>query len=143
MRSFIAALAAGLGFVGASLSTRAAVTGQWDFNSANLTATVGTALGYRGTTATATTFTTATIGGQTAQVMSFPATSPTQGYVMTHGLAPNGGGSYVNQYTLIMDLMFPGASSSQWRALFQTNPDNANDADLFVNPDNGIGISGE
>ena len=74
--------------------------------------------------------------------MSFPATTPTQGYVMTHGIAPNGGGSYVNQYTLIMDIMFPAASSGQWRSLFQTNPGNSNDGDLFVNPGNGIGISG-
>ncbi|MFO1513009.1 MAG: hypothetical protein U1F83_08885 [Verrucomicrobiota bacterium] len=27
------------------------------------------------------------------------------------GIAPNGGGSFVNQYTLIMDVMFPAASS--------------------------------
>ena len=66
--------------------------------------------------------------------MSFPATTPTQGYVMTHGIAPNGGGSYVNHYTLIMDIMFPAASSGQWRSLFQTNPGNSNDGDLFVNP---------
>ena len=125
------------------LALQAAVTGQWDFNSGNLSATVGSSLTYRGTTAASTVFTTATIGGQTAQVMSFPATTPSQGYLMTHGIAPNGGGAYVNQYTLIMDVMFPTASSGQWRALFQTNPDNANDADLFVNPGNGIGISGE
>jgi len=122
---------------------QAAVTGQWDFNSGNLSATVGTALAYRGNTDASTAFTTATIGGQTAQVMSFPATTPTQGYIMTHSLAPNGGGAYVNQYTLIMDVMFPTASSGQWRALLQTNPDNSNDGELFVNPGNGIGISGE
>jgi len=125
------------------LALQAGVTGQWDFNSGNLSATVGTSLAYRGTTAASTVFTTATIGGQTAQVMSFPATTPTQGYLMAHGIAPNGGGVYVNQYTLIMDVMFPTASSGQWRALFQTNPDNSNDGDLFVNTGNGIGISGE
>jgi len=129
--------------LGPDLSSRAAVTGQWDFNSGNLSATVGTALAYRGTTAAGTTFTTATIGGQTAQVMSFPATTPTEGYIMTHGIAPNGGGVFVNQYTLIMDVMFPAASSGQYRALFQTAPNNDNDGDLFINPGNGIGISGE
>lgn len=125
------------------ISTPAAVTGQWDFNSANLSTTVGTALAYRGDTAATTAFTSATIGGQTAQVMGFPATTPSQGYIMTHGIIPNGGGSSVNQYTLILDVMFPTASTGQWRSLFQTNPDNANDGDLFVNPANGIGISGE
>jgi hypothetical protein len=123
-------------------SARAAVTGQWDFNSSNLAATVGTALAYRSDTAATTIFTTATIGGQTAKVMNFPATTPSQGYIITHGFAPNGGGSYVNQYTLIMDIKFPAASSGQWRSLFQTNPGNSNDGDLFVNPGNGIGISG-
>lgn len=142
MRSFLTGLAAALILEGSD-SVPAAVTGQWDFNSSNLTATVGTALAYRGTTAATTVFTTTTIGGQTATVMSFPANTPTQGYIMTHGVAANGGGSFVNQYTLIMDVMFPTASSSQWRSLFQTNPSNANDGDLFVSPANGIGISGE
>ncbi len=129
--------------LGLGLTSPAAVTGQWDFNSGSLIATVGTALGYRGDTAGSTAFTTATIGGQTAQVMSFPATTPTQGYIVTHGMAPNGGGAFVNQYTLIMDVMFPTASSGQWRVLFQTNPDNNNDGDFFVGPGNGIGISGD
>jgi hypothetical protein len=126
-----------LGLAGAA---RATVTGQWDFNSSNLTATAGTDLADFGVTPTV--FTTATIGGSTANVMSFPAADPTQGYIMTHGIAPNGGGSYVNQYSLIMDIMFPAASSGTWRSLFQTSTGNSNDGDLFVNPDNGIGISG-
>jgi predicted phosphodiesterase len=128
--------------LGLDLSARAAVTGQWDFNSSNLTATVGAALAYRGTTASTTSFTTTTIGGQPATVMSFPATTATQGYRMTHGIAPNGGGGFVNQYTLIMDVMFPAASSGGYRALLQTSENNANDGDIFVNPANGIGISG-
>jgi hypothetical protein len=130
-------LAAGLGL---SLTSRAAVTGQWDFTS-GLSATIGAALDYRGDTAATTTFETATIGGLSANVMRFPATTPTQGYTMTHGMSPNGGGSRVNQYSLIMDLMFPAASTGTWRSLFQTSVGNANDGDLFVNPANGIGIS--
>ncbi|HEX5223344.1 MAG TPA: metallophosphoesterase family protein [Verrucomicrobiae bacterium] len=142
MRSFVFLFVTVL-VLAVQTSLPAAVTGQWDFDSGNLSATVGAPLAYRGTTAATTAFTTATIGGQTANVMSFPATTSTQGYIMTHGIAPNGGGAYVNQYTLIMDVMFPTASSGQWRALFQTNPDNSNDSDLFVNPANSIGISGE
>lgn len=124
-----------------AFSAHAAVTGQWDFNSGDLSATTGTALAYRGDTAATTIFTTATIGGSAAGVMNFPATTPTQGYIMTHGIAPNGGGSYVNQYTLIMDIMYPAASSGEYRSLWQTSPGNGNDGDLFVNPGNGIGIS--
>ncbi|MFO1513012.1 MAG: LamG-like jellyroll fold domain-containing protein [Verrucomicrobiota bacterium] len=126
--------------LGPGLTLRAAVTGQWDFNSSNFVATIGTDLADFGITPT--TFTTATIGGGTAVVMNFPAADATQGYVMTHGIAPNGGGSYVNQYTLIMDIMYPAASSGTWRGLFQTATGNGNDADLFVNDGNGIGISG-
>ncbi len=122
--------------------SQAAITGQWDFNSGNLSATIGSELVYRGDTASFTTFETATIGGATANVMHFPKTTPAQGYEMTHGAAPNGGGSYVNQYSLIMDLMFPASSSGKWRALLQTSTANANDGELFVNTGNGIGISG-
>ncbi|MEI2726069.1 MAG: metallophosphoesterase [Verrucomicrobiota bacterium] len=136
---FLCAVVLSAGLNGAA---SAAVMGQWDFNGNNLSATVGTALAYRGDTAATTTFPTATIGGSTANVMSFPATTPMQGYMMTHGIAPNGGGLYVNQYTLIMDIMFPPASSGNWRVLFQTNPANSNDGEFFVNPDDGIGISG-
>lgn len=123
------------------VSARATVTGQWDFNSGDLSATVGTALAYRGGTAATTIFNTATIGGQTARVMNFPATTPAQGYIMTHGIAPNGGGGSVNQYTLIMDIMFAAASDGTYRSLFQTNPGNSDDGEFFVNPGNGIGIS--
>lgn len=128
--------------VAPALVTHATITGQWDFNSSNLTASIGANLAYRGDTATGTTFTTKTIAGQTAVVMSFPATAMNQGFVMTHGIAPNGGGSYVNQFTLIMDLMYPAASSGQWRALWQTDLNNASDGELFINTANGIGISG-
>ena len=56
---------------------------------------------------------------------------------MRHGAKPNGGGHFVNQYTLLMDVMFPAASSGQWRALFQTDPFNhdGNDAEFYVGND--------
>ena len=141
LRSVTAIVALALSLT-VALTTRATVTGQWDFNSGNLTATTGADLAYRGDTALSTVFTTSLIGGLPANVMQFPATTPTQGYIMTHGMAPNGGGSFVNQYTLIMDIMFPTASSGVYRALLQTSTGNANDGDLFVNTSNGIGISG-
>jgi hypothetical protein len=124
------------------LADPAVVTGQWDFNG-NLDATVGTALQYFGDTASITAFEDATIGGKPAKVMSFGAATKTQGYLMTHGAGANGGGTKVNQYTLIMDVMFPAASDGKWRGLLQTEPSNANDGDLFVNGANGIGISGQ
>ncbi len=64
-------------------------------------------------------------------------------FIATHDLPPNGGGQYVNQYTVIMDVMFPDRSpSGGWAALWQTNDGNTNDGDWFINPEGGIGISG-
>ncbi|MFO1513010.1 MAG: hypothetical protein U1F83_08890 [Verrucomicrobiota bacterium] len=60
MARMLASLAVVL-IAGLATSSRAAVMGQWDFNSSNLTATVGTALAYRGDTANTTVFMPATI----------------------------------------------------------------------------------
>ncbi len=121
-------------------STRLA--GQWDFDSGDLRATVGTPLEYLGgvggSTQTKTVFGTTTalgvadIGGRVAKVMEVPGDVTREiGYVMTHGIAPNGGGTRVNQYTLIMDVLVdtsgPGAAS-----LWQTSSlNNTDDGDLF------------
>jgi hypothetical protein len=125
--------------LGLGVPVQATVTGQWDFNNSNLVATVGTELAYRGDTESVTTFTTTTIGGSNAVVMKFPAATSTQGYTMTHGMAPNGGGSYVNQWTFIMDLMFTSDTTNKYHALLQSNVGNSNDADLWVNGTWGIG----
>jgi autotransporter-associated beta strand protein/YVTN family beta-propeller protein len=128
-----------------------AVTGQWDFELGDLRATVGAALEYCGDTAALTTFPVMFINGQGARVMGFGSNSVNEGFYMRHGAKPNGGGHFVNQYTLIMDVMFPAASSGQWRALFQTDPFNhdGDDAEFYIGnsssaPDpNGIGAAGQ
>ena len=104
-----------------------------------------------GDTATLTTFPAMNINGQSARVMAFGSNSIHQGFSMRHGAKANGGGHFVNQYTLLMDVMFPAASSGQWRALFQTDPFNhdGNDAEFYVGnstsaPDpNGLGADGQ
>ncbi|GMV96436.1 MAG: hypothetical protein AMXMBFR83_08020 [Phycisphaerae bacterium] len=138
----------------ASTAAGQVVRGQWDFDNLDLSPTVGVALGYynpsnNGATAAKTQFGTtagfgiAHVGGQVATVMKFPACLSNEGYILHTNAPPNGGGVYVNQYTLIMDLYFP-SSAAGWRALFQTNLNNANDADCFVhNTSNGVGISGQ
>lgn len=126
------------------------VTGQWDFNAGDLSATAGQPLQYMDPNAqAATSFGTTTsfgimdINGQPANVMYFaPSTSPWNGFIVPHGVAPNGGGVYANQYTVIMDLMYPSFTSG-YRALWQTNPGNTNDADIFFNGDGGLGISSQ
>jgi hypothetical protein len=53
------------------------------------------------------------------------------GYLVTHRIAPNGGGTLVNQYTLIFDILVeasgPGAASL-WQV---SSPANTDDGDLF------------
>ena len=128
-----------------------AVTGQWDFLFGDLRATVGANLEYVGDTTNLTSFPVMSINGVSVPVMAYGSNSPSQGFGMRHGATPNGGGQFVNQYTLIMDVMFPGSSSGQWRALFQTDPFNhpGNDAEFYVgngtsSPDgNGLGTAGQ
>ncbi len=123
-----------------SLLSHADGIAQYDFNGNLASATGGANLSAEAASPATTagvSFINATIGGQTAQVAAF-----TRGtfFRMTHGLAANGGGIYVNQYTLIMDVMFPSRPTG-WAALLQTNPGNANDGDWFINPGGGLGIS--
>jgi len=61
-------------------------------------------------------------------------------YRCTHGIAPNGGGEYVNNWTVLMDVKVPTSSIGQWVSLYQTNVDNSNDGDCFIAPDRTIGV---
>src|SRR5262245_7416805 len=122
--------------------------GQWDFDSGNLNATVGTALTAKGTGTqfgTTTSFGVPNIGGQPATVMQFPAApDASSGYQAAFTATPNGGGSLVNEWTLIMDVLFPAASSSKIRALAETDLGSLGnaDADVFVRADNKLGTKG-
>lgn len=133
-------------------ASHAAIIGQWDFNSGTLAATVGGAPlaygdGAGGATQTGTQFGTTTalgvpdIGGTAANVMKFPAATLPGGYSMPINAGANGGGTLVNQWTLIMDVLFPAESNSKWRGLVDTDAGAINaDSEWFVNTGNGIGI---
>lgn len=104
------------------------VTGQWDFKLGDLRATIGADLQYINDTSNLTTFGSMKIPGGLATVMGFGANSSSQGFYMRHGAKPNGGGQFVNQYTLIMDIMCPpgtGNNSSVWTPLVQADPFNS------------------
>ena len=129
-----------------------AVTGQWDFDAGDLTATIGTDLLVRSgyDSSLFTTFESATINGDAASVLHFepdPGNGPVSGYVMTHGGIPNGAGLKVNKYTVIMDIMFPSTSPGfqGYRSLWQTetNDPTTSDGDFFVSSGNGLGISSQ
>lgn len=123
------------------------VSGQWDFEAGNLGATIGTDLALRPDTEFVTAFDTVAVGDGNGNVMRFDypdveAGRIPLGYVLPHGILPNGGGEKVNQYTLIMDIMFP-ATSTGFRSLLQTETNNIDDGDIFLNGANGLGISSQ
>ena len=123
--------------IGLPATTQAGLVGLWEFeNSSNLSeATIGNDL----TGGDPTIVPVAGISGGDG------AASVSKGseFTVTHGIAPNGGGSFVNEYTWLMDISYPAASAGKWMSLFQTNTGNSNDGDLFVrNSDAAIGISG-
>jgi len=138
------------------------VTGQWDFENGDLKATVGQDLAYGdgvgGYMNTQTTFNTTTafsipnIGGAPAKVMRYlrgatPPDNYVQGYLMHHGIAPNGGGSLVNQWTLIVDVLFPDLhQGDQYTAIIEVQGSIDSDADVSIHEESpgigGIGISG-
>lgn len=61
-------------------------------------------------------------------------------FTCPHGIAPNGGGNAVNQWTLLLDIKLPAASVGYWVSLFQTNPANANDGDCFIATNRTLGV---
>ncbi len=125
---------------------RAAVTGQWDFKTGNLSATVGQDMQYLDNeTQTGTQFGTTTalgvsnIAGQSTNVMKFPKVSTEfGGYGAQSGAGANGGGSFINQYSVIMDVLFPAASSGKVRALFVTDMG----GDFFANASDALTFAG-
>ena len=138
------ALAAGL-----ASSANAAVTGQWDFKG-SLSATIGQDLiAVDSATAAGTVFGTttsfgiATVGGTATNVMQFPVGAESySGYLALVGASANDGGIFVNQYTVIMDVLYPAISSGKVRALFVTD----NGDEFYLDANNNLngtgGISG-
>ncbi|HEX2748141.1 MAG TPA: hypothetical protein VHM91_09100 [Verrucomicrobiales bacterium] len=80
------------------------------------------------------------IGGSPATYVRIPAYSDPADFpqLTFNGSAANGGGAYINQYTVIMDVYVPGPHA--WLPFFNTNPANANDADFYVSPAGALGI---
>jgi hypothetical protein len=135
------------------------ITGQWDFERGDLSATIGSPLQYWGGSGGAsrqacefgstTSFGISDIANRPARVLRFHgAATRDVGLLLTHGALPNGGGNVtgVNQWTLIMDLLVPNSLDEPWLALLQTDLNNTSDTDFcvnFVNKIGGIGILGQ
>jgi endonuclease/exonuclease/phosphatase family metal-dependent hydrolase len=131
-----------------SFVTRPESIYEWRFVAGDLSATVGEGvLEYaNAATASLTIFGVADgtavplMNGQTAAYLHAPGfTSQGNGYLASFGqTGPNGGGIYVNEFTLIWDLLIP--IQLGWTPLFNTNPENANDADWYVDASGRLGI---
>jgi len=121
---------------------------EWTFDGTNLDATIGNGVMSYANAATVslTAFSTTDgtsvphIGGQPASYLSVPAfTDGANGYHLSFGdSGPNGGGGYLNRFTFIFDVFIPGPLG--WTPLFNTNPQNANDADWYVDAAGRLGI---
>lgn len=138
-----------------------AITGHWDFNAGDLSPTVGYPLAYSGPAAQAATqfgtsasFGIPGIGGQSVNVLRFAGASTSDIYYnMQHNAAPNGDGSFVNLWTLIIDIHFPENGTGNWFSFCQIDSlVNSGDGDLFLNfaertgdgiADGGPGIGGQ
>ncbi|MDR1632544.1 MAG: Ig-like domain-containing protein [Dysgonamonadaceae bacterium] len=61
-------------------------------------------------------------------------------FIARHGIAANGGGSKVNEYSLMID--FKISQTGRYYTLLQTDISNQDDAEVFINGGTSIGISG-
>ncbi len=134
--------------LGPTSSAFAATQYEWDL-SGNTSAKLGTGSLAILSGTPATSYPTTNLGGQTSGYLSVPKMTSNTNEGLTATLpssAPNGGSSsYINEYTLVMDVYVPTPASGSYTALFQTQPTNAsgNDADLYVYNSNGQGEIGD
>jgi hypothetical protein len=155
MRLSVPALRCSLGavFIASTVADASAAAYVWNFDSFDLSIAPGSDVGemhYRGDTAPLTFFETTggmypNINGQTARYLrhnAWPtpaANDTTLGYDLTFAASgPNGGGSFINQYTFVLDVLVP--PDLGYVPIFQTDTDMTNDADWYIAPDGSFGI---
>ncbi len=118
---------------------------QWDFNSGNLSATAGGAdLEYILDTASVTDFGTTesfglpAIGGEVGNVMKIGKTTVDQGLRIP---VPTTGGSLLESWTMMFDILSPAASSGKTRALIE-GTDIFGGAEFGIASNNGLTHAG-
>ncbi len=139
-------IAATMAFLACSQPGRAA-SYEWNFSAGNLSPTLGNGvMTYADAeTGTLTGFGNTgggvpNINGEVAAYMHVPALANLgNGYhLKLNDSGPNGGGDYINQYTIIFDILSPG--SINWTPFFNAAPNNGNDADWYIADDGSLGI---
>ena len=125
----------------ATLPAPNAETTHWSFSSSTTAADFGPAtMTATGVTATTDTFVTETVGGSSATVLDFtPRAAPADGYAVRAGIdGATGGGSAdgIEIWTMVLDIRFTDAGVS-YMGIYNGNPNNSNDAELFIRPNTG------
>ena len=118
-----------------------AETTHWTFSSSTTAADFGpgtmTATGDAGTTDT---FVTETVGGISATVLDFtPRAAADGGYAVRAGIdgATDGGDADgLEIFTMVLDIRFTDAGQG-YMGIWNGNPNNVNDAELFIRPSTG------
>lgn len=127
-----------------SMNSRGAnLVGLWEFDDPTnpAKATVGTDLLFEGTPPKQVSY--STDGGGTALygTITTAAALNSNRIRAVHGISPNGGGTRVNQYSVVVDIFSCPGSQSSWRTIFQTDLTNTDDGDYFINPAGNLGTA--
>ena len=129
------------------------ITGQWDFKTKNLDATIGSHMVFVGDSTvkkqkpiygSTTDFSISKIQGEDANVVLIPGLDTAHALRFFSNIAPIGDSSWKYcdcnlDYTLIMDILKP-ASQNGFIALFQTGSANTDDAEMFIDSYDGNAI---
>jgi len=59
-------------------------------------------------------------------------------YTVAHGIEPGGGGTMVNEFSLVLDIKIP--ELGHWYCFYQTDLSNTNDGECFVNTSGNVGV---
>jgi hypothetical protein len=117
------------------------------FDALTPTVTGPGSISYRGTTqsvvavGTVSSFGLNAMTGGNPSVMSMPALSSTQGFKFNTGVASgNGGGTYINQYTMAFDMYWTANPTSGYESFFNADGTNSTDGDFFRRSSGAIGI---
>ena len=62
-------------------------------------------------------------------------------FTCNHDIPANGGGAYVNEFTIVYDLYLPLSTDAVYRSLLQTSADNSNDGDYWLSTTNRVGVA--
>lgn len=117
------------------------------FDSLTPTVTGPGSIAYRGTTQSTVSVGTVSSFGLNAMlggdptVMSIPAFTSSQGFKFNTGVSSgNGGGTYINQYTMVFDMYWTSNPASGYESLFNSDGNNNTDGDFFRRSSGTIGI---